>query len=117
MDTRKVKTRLWKKISLFILAIVFLITVGVWFVFRSEIKTVNSIKKVDDYGFYTMEYAGDYGFDEFLKVGADNDEELIAFVAKKLLKGLPIAITGPILSCSTFNAVTPGGRIYFWEKF
>jgi hypothetical protein len=37
-----------------------------------------------------MEYAGDYGFDDFLKVGAGNDDELISFVAKKLLKGFPL---------------------------
>lgn len=117
MDTRERKTLSWKKFSLYIVAIVILLIGGVGFLFRSEIKTVNSIEKVDDYGFYTMEYAGDYGFDEFLKVGAGNDEELIAFVAGKLLKGLPITITGPKLSCTTFNAVTPGGEFIFGRNF
>lgn len=32
-------------------------------------KTLSSIKKVNDYPIYTMTYYGDYGFDEFLKVG------------------------------------------------
>ncbi len=73
MDAKEGKTMLWKKISLYIVAIILLLTAGLGFIFRSEIKTVNSIKKVDDYGFYTMEYAGDYGFDEFLTVGASND--------------------------------------------
>ncbi len=117
MDTKQRKNMLRKKIPLYILAIVILLTAGVGFLFRSEIKTVNSIEKVDDYGVYTMEYAGDYGFDEFLEVGASNDEELIAFVARKLLKGLPITITGPKLSCTTFNAVTPRGEFIFGRNF
>ena len=117
MNTKERKTSLWRKVLLCFLAVVILITAGVGFLFRSEIKTVNSIKKVDDYGFYTMEYAGDYGFDDFLTIGASNDEELIAFVAQKLLKGLPISITGPDLSCSTFNAITPEGEYIFGRNF
>lgn len=111
------KKGFWRKTLLAILAVVILLAVGMGVLFRSEIKTANSIKKVDDYGFYTMEYAGDYGFDDFLKVGASNDEELIGFVAKRLLKGLPITITGPELSCSTFNAVTPEGDYIFGRNF
>jgi hypothetical protein len=34
-----------------------------------EVKTLNSIKKIDEYPLYTMTYYGDYGFDEFLKKG------------------------------------------------
>lgn len=117
INTKWRKAKLWKKILLYTLAIILLLTTGLGFLFRSEIKTVNSIKKVDDYGLYTMEYAGDYGFDEFLTVGASNDEELIAFVARKLLKGLPITITGPDLSCTTFNAVTPVGDFIFGRNF
>lgn len=118
MNREAKKTKLlWKKVLLYTLAIVILLMAGIGFLFRSEIKTVNSIKEVDDYGFYTMEYAGDYGFDEFLTVGASNDEELIAFVARKLLKGLPITITGPDLSCTTFNAVTPEGEFIFGRNF
>lgn len=111
------KRGFWQKTLLGILVVVILLAVGMGVLFRSEIKTVNSIKKVDDYGFYTMEYAGDYGFDDFLKVGAGNDEELIDFVAKRLLKGIPITITGPELSCSTFNAVTPEGDYIFGRNF
>lgn len=105
------------KVSLYVLAVVVIIAVGVGLVFRNEIKTVTSIEKVDDYGFYTMEYAGDYGFDDFLKVGAGSDEELVAFVAKTIMKGLPIVITGPKLSCSTFNAITPEGEYIFGRNF
>ena len=36
-----------------------------------------------------MTYYGDYGFDEFLEVGATSDVDIEAFVTKRLLKGLP----------------------------
>jgi hypothetical protein len=32
-----------------------------------------SLRKVDTHHLYTMTYAGDYGFDDFLKMGAKND--------------------------------------------
>jgi len=39
-------------------------------------KSLDSIKKVDEYGLFQMTYFGDYGFDEYLKVGTDFDEEI-----------------------------------------
>lgn len=106
-----------KKTLFSILLVVIILAAGTVFVFRNEIKTVNSIQKVDDYGFYTMEYAGDYGFDDFLLTGASNDKELIEFVTKKLLKGIPITISGPDLSCTTFNAQTPDDTFIFARNF
>lgn len=115
MENKKVS--LLRKILFSFLALIIFLALAAGLVFRNEIKTVNSIEKVDDYGFYTMNYAGDYGFDEFLKVGASNDQELINFVGKRLLKGLPISISGPDLSCTTFNAVTPEGEYIFGRNF
>ena len=50
----------------------------------------------NDYGMYQMTYYGDYGFDDFLETGAENDADIEAFVTKRLLKGLPInlGVTG-----------------------
>lgn len=90
---------------------------GMGFLFRKEITTMSSIKKVDSYGFYAMEYTGDYGFDEFLQEGASNDKELIQFVISRLLKGLPIKIDVTDLGCTTFNAVTPKGDFIFGRNF
>ncbi|MGE5458940.1 MAG: carcinine hydrolase/isopenicillin-N N-acyltransferase family protein [Methanobacterium sp.] len=111
------KKSAWQKALLYVLALVIILLVGAGFVFRNEIMTVNSIEKVDKYGFYKMEYVGDYGFDEFLKVGASNDKALIEFVSRRLLKGIPINFNGPDLSCSTFNAVTPDGEYIFGRNF
>ena len=107
----------FKKGLCILLGLVIVLTLGLGLVFRNELKAINSIEKVDDYGFYTMTYSGDYGFDDFLQVGASNDQELVNFVGKKLLKGLPITITSPDLSCTTFNAVTPDGEYIFARNF
>lgn len=98
----------WKKILkrtlLTILVIVIVAGSVFYIVFRHEISSLMSLEKIDDYTLYTMEYDGDYGFDDFLKTGASNDAELVDFVVKKLLKGLPVEFSIPNLGCSTFNA-------------
>ncbi len=92
--------------------------VVVFTLFGNELKTLDSIKKIDEYPLYTMDYAGDYGIDEFLEQGgASNDAELIDFVVGRLLKGLPIEIELPNLACSTFNAETPSGDAIFGRNF
>lgn len=85
--------------------------------FHHEISTIQSIEKVDEFPLYTMEYEGDYGFDEFLKVGASNDGELVDFVVDRLLKGLPIEIKIPSLGCSTFLAQNDEGNALFGRNF
>ena len=86
--------------------------------FRTELKSLSTIRKIDDYPLYTMDYAADYGLDEFLEQGgASNDAELIDFVVGRLLKGLPIKIELPNLACSTFNATAPDGDALFGRNF
>jgi len=43
---------------------------------RNSLQSLASIKKVDDYGMFQMTYFGDYGFDDYLKVGTNFDEEI-----------------------------------------
>jgi predicted choloylglycine hydrolase len=105
-----------KKALICILAVLVIFAAGVGFVFRNEIKTASSIHKVDN-NFYTMKYYGDYGFDDFLKVGASNDAKLVEFVSKQIMKGFPIRVKPPDLSCSTFHAATPDGDYIFGRSF
>ena len=62
----------WKKILkrtlLTILVIVIVAGSVFYIVFRHEISSLMSLEKIDDYTLYTMEYDGDYGFDDFLKI-------------------------------------------------
>jgi penicillin V acylase-like amidase (Ntn superfamily) len=64
-----------------------------------------------------MTYYGDYGFDHFLSVGAENDKEIENFVIKRLLKGLNIdlGITGA--GCTAFITKDHDGNILFARNF
>lgn len=106
-----------RNILLIIVAVLLLAAATAIVVFRGEIKTLKNIQRIDEYGFYTMEYSCDYGFDDFLKTGASNDTELIWFVMGKLMRGFPVEITETELGCSTFNAVTPDGDFVFGRNF
>jgi predicted choloylglycine hydrolase len=105
-----------KKTLICIVAGLVILAAGVGFLFRNEIRTANSIQKIDN-DFYTMNYYGDYGIDTFLKVGAGNDAKLVEFVTRQVLKGLPIKVKPPDLSCSTFHASTPDGDSLFGRNF
>lgn len=65
-----------------------LVLIAALILFWSELRSLMSLEKVDDYGMYQMTYHADYGFDEFLEVGASDDADIKAFVTKRLLKGL-----------------------------
>lgn len=85
--------------------------------FWNEIRTLSSLKKLDDYGMFRMTYYGDYGFDEFLKVGAESDEDIEAFVTKRLLKGLPIELDKVGDGCTAFVVRNDQGEIVFGRNF
>ncbi|MGB2907165.1 MAG: hypothetical protein WBB73_08685 [Candidatus Aminicenantaceae bacterium] len=62
-----------------------------------QAKTLASIKKVNNYPLYVMTYYGDYGFDEFLKIGHPSGS-----AARKTGEG-----------CSAFGALNvKGNKIY-----
>lgn len=97
---------------------VLLIFLGIMLVlFWNELRSLISLKKVDDYGMYQMTYYGDYGFDEFLETGASSDADIEAFVTKRLLKGLPIdlGVTGD--GCTAFAVKNEKGDILFGRNF
>ena len=45
--------------------------------FGTIIRAANTIKKLED-GLYSMEYKGDYGFDDFLKGGGAASDSAVA---------------------------------------
>lgn len=102
-------------ISVGALLLVLLITVLI--LFRNELRSLTSLTKVDDYGMYQMTYYGDYGFDEFLEIGASKDSDIEAFVTKRLLKGLPIdlGVTGD--GCTAFVVKNGSGDILYGRNF
>lgn len=97
--------------------VLLVIVVGVIALFWNELRTLFSLKKIDDYGAYQMTYYGDYGFDEFLEVGASNDKDIEKFVTKRLLKGMPInlGVTGD--GCTAFAARNEKGEVIYGRNF
>ncbi len=94
-----------------------IIIITVLMLFWKELRSLMSLRKIDDYGMYQMTYYGDYGFDAFLKVGASDDADIEAFVTKRLLKGLPIdlGVTGD--GCTAFAVRNHDGDILFARNF
>jgi hypothetical protein len=81
--------------------------------FWKELRTLASLKTIDDHPLYAMTYQGDYGFDEFLKVGAQSDRDIEQFVIKRLLKGINIDLNITSAACTAFAAQNNNGeRIY-----
>lgn len=117
-DSSRNVRRIVGRVAAALVGICMLVVGAVLVMFGGELKTLGTIEKIDDYPLYTMDYAADYGLDEFLEQGgASNDAELIDFVVSRLLKGLPIQIELPDLACSTFNAETPEGEALFARNF
>lgn len=99
-------------VCVFLVLLIILITL-----FFNEIRSLSSLKKVDDYPMYQMTYYGDYGFDEFLKVGANNDNEIEKFVTKRLLKGLPIDLGLTGNGCTAFVTKNEKDEIIYGRNF
>lgn len=97
-------------------AILFVVAVALT-LFYNELRSLASFKVVDDYPMYQMTYYGDYGFDEFLKVGAESDSDIEKFVTKRLLKGLPIHINVTGAGCTAFVTKSDEGDAIFARNF
>lgn len=113
---RKVGTYV-KRILIAVIAILLAVVIGFGILFQAELRTLATVKRMDDTSLFTMTYLGDYGFDKFLETGASNDSELIAFITKQLLKGIPVKFDLPDLGCSTFAVKSPEGDAIFGRNF
>lgn len=109
--------KLVKKLLLGLGILVLAAVLGLAALFQAEFRTLNSIQRVGETSLFTMEYKGDYGFDEFLKTGASSDSQLVAFITKRLLKGFPMNFDLPDLGCSTFSVASPEGEALFGRNF
>lgn len=100
-----------------IAVVLLIIVIGAIALFWNELRTLFSLKKIDDYGAYQMTYYGDYGFDEFLEVGASSDQDIEKFVTKRLLKGMPInlGVTGD--GCTAFVTRNEKGEVIYGRNF
>ena len=108
----------WVGIGLAVLLVV--VIIGTWVMFGKFIKAANSIQKLED-SLYSMEYAGDYGFDQFLaKGGADSDSDvadyLISFLSHGFYK-IDSAVQTGDFGCSTIYTQDKNGIYYFGRNY
>ena len=67
-----------------LVVLLILLAAGGWWMFGTFITAANSIEKLED-GLYSMEYDGDYGFDDFLdRGGAASDSALADYLVSFL---------------------------------
>ena len=105
-----------KKIIIAIALVLFAVIAVALGVFQGEARTLLSVKENGDTGVYEVNYAADYKLDELLEAGgAATEEQLVQYIIKTMLKGLPIDVPYeiPNLACSTFYASTPEGGYIF----
>lgn len=88
--------------------------------YDNAIKTLSSLKKVDDYGMFQMTYYGDYKFDEFLKTGADNQNQMEAIVEELIFKDIEdieLKINDVGGGCTVFCTRNTDGDIVFGRNY
>ena len=61
----------------FVAVLLIVSIVGAWTMFGTFVIAANSIDNLED-GLYSMEYEGDYGFDEFLAEGGAASDSAVA---------------------------------------
>ena len=107
-----------KRILLCALAVVMALAFAAMLLFGGELRTMASIERVDeDVDLFTMTYKGDYALDEFLEEGASSDQELVEFIVRQVLKGVPLEFDLPDLGCSTYAAALADGTQVFGRNF
>lgn len=111
---RDILKRLKFILGLLFLTIIVLGSLIFYIMHWNDFRTVTSIKNVSNCSYYEMDYVSDYHFDDFLKVGATSDTELMHFILQKLLKGIPINIDPKQgFACSTFSITNTDGDYIF----
>lgn len=101
-----------------IILVVLLLVLILFVMFFQEIRTLSSVKTLNDKDMYQMTYYGNYYFDEFLASGgAQSEEEIKDFFEKKFTKGLPINLDDRNPACSTYMAHNTNGDVIFGRNF
>ncbi len=110
-------------LAIIAVSLVGVLAVGAYNMFAEKLQAAGSIQKLDE-GLYSMEYRGDYGFDEFLEQGgASSADELASYLIGFISNGFytpDIKLEENSYGCSTISASREDGaavlgRNYDWE--
>lgn len=84
-------------------------------VYRKQIKSVASLKRLtgyeDGYDLYAIDIAYDYDLDRIIAAGVRDDQAYIDAVVAQVLPGVPAHVQAPQFACSAFVAVDAEGRV------
>lgn len=106
-----------KKVTGILVVVVLIVLAGAIMIFRNEIRTLASFKKVDDYGMYQMTYYGNYGLEELLQQGFSSDKELEDFIIRRLTHGIPVDIDVTGGGCTSFVYTDEKGDTIYGRNF
>ena len=114
------KRKIFRWICGGVAVLLIILAAGAWTMFGTFIKAAQSIEKLED-GLYSMEYIGDYGFDEFLaQGGASSDSEvanyLVTFLSHGFYKIDSDVQTGEF-GCSTICTQDEYGTVFFGRNY
>lgn len=103
-----------------IMALLLIVGVGAWSMFGTTVTAANSIERLEN-GLYSMEYKGDYGFEEFLaQGGASSNGEvadyLVSFLSHGFYKVETDVQTGDF-GCSTICTKDEDGTAFFGRNY
>lgn len=105
-----------------VLALLLLVVLTAWLMFRRELAIVGTIRPLGGSPAYFMEVKGGYHFDAFLEQGgASSDADVSAFLSEKISKGFYTApVNGRRVGCSVLSSRTEEdvhlwGRNYDWS--
>lgn len=112
--------RILKWVGIAFAALLIVIVVGAWAMFGTFVKAANSIEKLEN-GLYSMEFAGDYGFDDFLaQGGADSDSGVAVYLTSFLSHGFyktDSQVQTGGFGCSTIYTQDANGTYFFGRNY
>jgi len=119
---KALKIALWT-----IVALVLALCIAVAAIWNGEIKTMSSLTQVDRDGYlYRMEYKASYDLDDLIEADVDSNAKLLAYVVKKVGKGLPLKMKSSqvaedgeemnVINCTSFQALKEGGDGYWYGR-
>lgn len=110
-----------KRISLILLAVVvfaILAFVGLYF---TRIQTISSIEQITDYedgyNLYRMEIKYDYSLDDIIGYGITNDQTMIDAILKESLPLIPAKINVPDYGCTSFTLTDANGDVHMGRNY
>lgn len=78
---RKIRKIVFISIKILI-TLTYIFLLFVYILLRDQLATILSVKKIDYYPFYEMNYKADYYFDEYLQEGSSSIEDTLQFISK-----------------------------------